>query len=267
MGTPPVISVNGTVIPRSAVTREVQYHPAASPMESWRKAAEALVLRELLLQEARRQRTQAVPEVDEKDRRETEEEAQIRALIERDVQVPVPTESELRRYYDANLTKFRSQEIVEVRHILLAAHSSDKSAFAAAREKAMTIAAQLAVSPETFDEMARVHSDCASAGEGGRLGQVTPGETTPEFASAVAALAEGETTGNPVETRYGFHLIRLDRRIASTTLSFETVRDRIGEYLTERTRRTATAQYLARLVSDSEISGIELATAEAHRVS
>jgi peptidyl-prolyl cis-trans isomerase C len=236
-------------------------------MESWRKAAEALVLRELLLQEARRQDTQAVPQVDERGRRETEEEAQIRELIEREVQVPIPTEDELRRYYQANLTKFKPQEIVEARHILVAARSSDKSAFALAREKIVAIGAELEARPEAFDELARAHSDCASAGEGGRLGQLTPGETTPEFAAAVAELAAGETTRDPVETRYGFHLIRLDRRIAGETLPFETVRDRIGRYLTERARRTATAQYLARLVSSARISGIDLATAEAHRVS
>ena len=263
---PQVISVNGTSIPRAAITREVQYHPAPSPPASWRKAAEALVLRELLLQEARRSSLAVTPLVDEKGRRETVEEAQIRALIEREVRVPAPTEDELRRYHDANQAKFRSLEIVEARHILIAARASDASAFAAAREKALALAAELAVNPGAFDELARAHSDCASAGEGGRLGQLTPGETTPEFAVAVAGLAEGETTLAPIETRYGLHIIRLDRRIAGNILPFESVAPRIGEYLTERARRTATAQYLARLVSRAEITGIEIAGAEAHRV-
>ena len=68
----------------------------------------------------------------------------------------------------------------------------------------MALAAELAANPDAFGELARAHSDCASAGEGGRLGQLTPGEVTPEFAAAVAELAEGETTLAPVETRYGF---------------------------------------------------------------
>lgn len=263
---PPSISVNGTVIPRAAITREVQYHPAPSPSASWRKAAEALVLRELLLQEARRTPLAATPLVDEKGRRETAEEAQIRALIEHEVRVPAPTEDELRRYYEANHAKFRSPEIVEARHILVAARASDVVAFLAAREKAAALAAELATNPGAFDDLARAHSDCASSGEGGRLGQLTPGETTPEFATAVADLAEGETTLAPIETRYGFHIIRLDRRIAGNILPFESVASRIGEYLRERARLTATAQYLARLVSHAEITGIEIAGAEAHRV-
>jgi peptidyl-prolyl cis-trans isomerase C len=265
--TPPtVISVNGTVIQRAAIIREVQYHPASSPSESWQKAAEALVLRELLLQAAREHGIAAEPTTDNKGRRETEDEAQIRALVEREVSVPVPNEGELRRYYEANQAKFRSPEIVEARHILIAARVNDASAFAAARQKARALAAVLAANPSAFDELARVHSDCASAGEGGRLGQLTPSETTPEFAAAVADLAEGETTLAPIETRYGLHIIRLDRRIAGNTLPFASVASRIGEYLSERARRTATAQYLARLISRAEITGIKIVGAEAHRV-
>jgi peptidyl-prolyl cis-trans isomerase C len=263
---PPSISVNGTVIPRAAITREVQYHPASSPSASWRKAAQALVLRELLLQEARRGSLVATPLVDERGRRETVEEAQIRALVEREVRVPAPTEDELRRYYEANQAKFRSPEIVEARHILVAARASDVVAFVAARAKAAALAEELAANPRAFDDLARANSDCASSGEGGRLGQLIPDETTPEFAAAVADLAEGETTLAPIETRYGFHIIRLDRRIAGNSLPFECAAPRIAEYLRERAQHTATAQYLARLVSHAEITGIEIAGAEAFRV-
>jgi len=263
---PPVISVNGTVIPRAAITREIQYHPAPSPLASWQKAAEALVLRELLLQEVRRHPVAATALVDERGRRETEEEAEIRALIEREVRVPEPTEEELRRYYGANQAKFRSVEIVEVRHILIAARASDAAAFSAARAKAEALAAELSANPEAFGDLARIHSDCASASEGGYLGQLSPGETTPEFAAAVADLTDRETTRDPIETRYGFHLIRLDRRIPGEIQPFEAVASRIGAYLTERARRTATAQYLAWLVSSARITGVEIAGGAAHRV-
>ncbi len=58
---PTIVSVNGTAIPSKAITREIQYHPAGSPAESWQKAAEALVLRALLLEEAQRQGIAAKP--------------------------------------------------------------------------------------------------------------------------------------------------------------------------------------------------------------
>jgi len=263
---PKIISVNGTIIPTAAITREIQYHPASSPAVSWRRAAEALVLRELLLEEIRRNSVLVAPLLDEKGRRETAEEAQIRALIEREVCVPIPKEGELRRYYKANQAKFRSPELFEARHILIAARAGDAAAFAAAREKALALASEIEKNPASFDELARAHSDCASSGKSGRLGQFSPDEMTTEFAAAVDQLAEGETTRKPVETRYGLHIIRLDRRISSVQLPFESVASRISEYLTDRARRTATAQYLARLVSRAVIVGIEIAGAEAHRV-
>jgi len=263
---PAPITVNGTIIPRSAITREVQYHPAPTVAESWRLATEALVLRALLLDEARALDLSAEPQTDEKGRRETDEEALIRALIARQVVVPAPTGPELRRYYDANRAKFRAEELVEVRHILVAADAKDQAAYDRARAKAEALAASLAAAPDSFAALARDYSDCASSGEGGFLGQLTPAETTPEFAAAVEGLAEGETTTRPVATRYGFHLIRLERRIPARTLPFDAVAARIADYLGERARRTATAQYLARLVSAAEITGITLAGAEAHRV-
>lgn len=263
---PPAISVNGTVIARSAITSEIQYHPAASAAESWRKAAEALAIREILLQEAARQGVAAIPRIDRRSRRETAEEATIRALVEREVRVPEPTEDELRRYYEANQPRFRAPEIVEARHILIAARADDAIAYAAAREKAETLAAELAANPGQFASLAEVHSDCVSAGAGGHLGQLALDETTPEFAAALVRLADGETTRNPVETRYGFHLIRLERRIEGRIPQFEAVSSRIADYLAERARRTATAQYLARLVSRSDIIGIDIAGADAHRV-
>jgi peptidyl-prolyl cis-trans isomerase C len=263
---PVVISVNGTAIPRSAIAREAQHHPAESASASWHAAAEALVIRELLLQEARAQGVRASPLTDEALRRETDEEAQIRELVDREVIVPVPTDEELRRYYAATRSRFRSPELSEARHILIAARASDAEAYAAARAKAEALAAELAAEPGLFEALAQDHSACASAGEGGYLGQLTPEETTPEFSAALAKLAEGETTREPIETRYGFHLIRLERRIAGKDLPFEAVSARIGEYLAERARHMATAQYIARLVSRVEIVGIEIAGATAHSV-
>ena len=73
-------------------------------------------------------------------------------------------------------------------------------------------------------------------------------------------------TGEPVETRYGFHIIRLDRRIDGRELPFELVADRIADYLTESVERRAMAQYIARLASRASIEGVAIANADAMRV-
>jgi peptidyl-prolyl cis-trans isomerase C len=263
---PSVVSVNGVVVARAAIAREAQHHPAPKPILAWQAAARALVLRELLLQEARRVAIAAEPEVDAQGRRETEDEALIRTLAEREVAVPEADEDSCRRYYEQNRRRFRSADIYEASHILFAAHANDRAAFGKAQQDAAAALVELGQYPERFADLARVHSACPSGAQGGNLGQITAGQTTPEFEQALRALAPGALSEPPVVTRYGVHIIRLDRKIEGRPLPFEFVGERIAAYLTERTRRTATAQYIARLVSRAQITGIELAGAEAHQV-
>lgn len=263
---PSVVSVNGVVVARAAIAREAQNHPAPKPILAWQAAARALVLRELLLQEARRLAVVAEPATDAQGRRETDDEALIRTLAEREVTVPEADEDTCRRYYEQNRRRFRSADIYEASHILIAAPANDRKAFGEAQRDATAMLAELKDHPERFAELARAHSACPSGAQGGNLGQITAGQTTPEFEQALRALAPGALTEVPVATRYGVHIIRLDRKIEGRPLPFEWVHERIAAYLGERTRRTATAQYIARLVSRAEITGIELAGAEAHNV-
>jgi len=99
--TPPLpVSVNGIVIPREAIARETQNHPAAKPYQAWQAAARALAIRELLVQEARRLGVEGVPAGDGHGRHETRDEARVRALIEREVKTPEPDAAACRRYYE-----------------------------------------------------------------------------------------------------------------------------------------------------------------------
>jgi peptidyl-prolyl cis-trans isomerase C len=95
---------------------------------------------------------------------------------------------------------------------------------------------------------------------------VTRGQTTPEFEAAMVALEPGEIGAEPVATRYGFHIIRLERRHDGRTLPYELVADRIAEYLSENVRRRAYAQYVARLASAADIAGVTLKSPDAYRV-
>jgi peptidyl-prolyl cis-trans isomerase C len=261
------VSVNGVIIPRDLISREVQHHPAPTPVEAWAAAARALVVRELLLQEARRKGLSPEPLRDEKGRRETDDEALIRALVEQEVVTPEPDEETCRRYYGQNQARFRSRDLFEASHILVAAHPNDAAARDAARHTAAELISQLRATPQLFGKLADIHSACPSGKSGGNLGQIGPGDTIPEFEEALYRLSPGEMTQEPVESRYGFHIIRLDRRIDGRELPFELVRDRIAGYLAERSRRTAIAQYVARLAAMGDVSGVSLPTPADMRVS
>ena len=79
-------------------------------------------------------------------------------------------------------------------------------------------------------------------------------------------MTPGEMSAEPVASRFGHHIIRLDRKIEGRQLPFEQVRDRIADYLADRVNRQATAHYLARLASHAKIEGIALPIATDHRV-
>jgi peptidyl-prolyl cis-trans isomerase C len=265
-GMPAPVVVNGKTIARDAIVREMQYHRAEKPIAAWQTAARALVIRELLLQRARSLGIHAEPRTDEAERRETEEEAVLRALIEAEVTTPEPDEETCRRYYRHNLARFKSADIYEASHILFAAPEGDAALRAQARSDAEAALSAVIERPDSFAALAQAYSRCPSAMQGGNLGQITAGQTTPEFERTLAQLQPGETAPRPVETRFGFHIVRLERKHAGQVLPFELVACRIADYLREAVRRRASAQYIAHLVSAADISGIAIEGAQEHRV-
>ena len=218
---PKTVSVNGAVISREVIAREVQNHPAEKPILAWQAAARALVVRELLLQESKRLGIEAEPLRDPEGRSETPEEAAMRA------------------------------------HILIAAPSSDPATRTAARATADAILSAVRADPALFAEFARSHSDCkTSAEDGGSLGQLTRGQTVAEFETALQRMRPGEFA--IAETRYGFHVVRLDRHAPGQLLPFELARDRIADYLATSVQHRALAQYVSVLAGRAEITGIAL---------
>lgn len=184
----------------------------------------------------------------------------MRALIEREVVTPEPDEASCLRYYEQNRQRFRSSDLFEAAHILVAAPPNDSNARAVARAAAESILNAVRSNPARFEQLARDRSDCRTSAEsGGRLGQITHGQTVDEFEAALARMHEGEFA--IVETRFGFHVVRLDRRAPGQTMPFEVARDRIANYLAASVQRRALAQYVSLLAGRANITGIALASA------
>lgn len=256
---PVQVSVNGVPIPAADIARETQHHASSDPDESWALAARALAIRELLTQEAGRLCIVAEPMDDGEGRRETAGEARLRALLDREVVVPRAGEVECRRYYERNRGKFRSPALFEAAHILVAAAPGNAEARAAAWQTAQALIDDLHVRPDGFAALAASHSDCPSSRHGGNLGQIGPGQTVEEFDRALRGMAVGAVHPQPVETRYGLHVVRLDRRIEGRELPFDLVKDRIAEYLDEAVRRRALQQYVSILAGRATVTGVDLA--------
>ena len=93
----PDLIVNGELVPHALIAAEAQNHhaPRGKPGIAWRKAANAIAIRTLLLQEARRRGVEARPAELGPGRFETEEEALIRGLLDTAVAVEPPAEAEI----------------------------------------------------------------------------------------------------------------------------------------------------------------------------
>lgn len=252
------IVVNGVTITRGAIAREVQNHPASKPADAWHSAARALVVRELLLQEAKRLAQMPAPIVDEAGRRETEEEAMVRQLVEQQIRIPAADDEVCRRIYESRRAVFRSSDLFAVRHILLAAAPGDTSARDKAKAEAQSMIAALTDAPDRFAEIALAASACSSRSNGGALGQISRGQTVPEFEQALADAPVGAVAPHPIETRYGFHIIFVDQRIDGETLPYDLVKTQIAARLSERAHYTAIQQYIAMLAGQAIITGIDL---------
>ena len=83
-------------------------------------------------------------------------------------------------------------------------------------------------------DLARELSDCPSGTQGGNLGQVSRGSTVPELETFLYNLEDGQLCPVAVESRYGFHVVRLDRKLPGRDLPFETVAARIAACTLDR---------------------------------
>lgn len=250
------VRVNGVEIMPEAIAQEIQHHPAPDAETAWTEAARALAIRELLLQEARRLGLEPEPECDEAGRREAEDDALVRSLLEHAVVAAEPDEEECCRFYDAYQDRFRTPDLFEAAHILIEPESNDAAGWSAAERQAREIAKQVGDDAESFASAARAYSGCASAKQDGSLGQVRRGELVESIQRGLEALGDGETGREPVRSRFGWHVLRLQRRIPGRTIPFELARDKIADTLEARSWTVQSARYVAGLAERGSVEGV-----------
>ncbi len=254
-----MITVNGVTISSGEVEQEAVRHTRAP--EPRRAAIEALVVREVLRQEARDKLAEA-NEVEQQavnaktsDAEAFIEEAMVERLIEREVVKPTLSDEECLAYYQENTQQFRQSDLIEAGHILFEAKPGEVSA--GLREQAEEILQQVLKDPEQFEALARTHSKCTSASVGGSLGQLSPGETVPEFERVIFSLDAGTIAPQLVESRFGLHIVRVARRAEGKVFPFDMVKEQLTAHLMEQKRKRALRNYLKKLVAQADIQGVE----------
>jgi peptidyl-prolyl cis-trans isomerase C len=256
---PDPVMVGGREIPVADIAAEAQNHPAPSAEAAWEAAAEALAIRQLLVDEAERLGLDPGQACDADGQELTREDALIDALLAQAIQTPKADEDTCRRFFDNHPERFTTPLLVEAAHILIEADPDDQFAMGLATGDARTLIRELEADLSLFADLARTRSACPSREQGGNLGQVQAGQMVKPFEEALFALPSDTLCLGPVRTRFGVHMIRSGHRIEAKPLPFEAVRGLIAEYLEEASYRRAVAQYIAVLAEQVGVSGVELA--------
>ncbi len=173
-------------------------------------------------------------------------------LKEQGVLEPEIPESRIREMYDADPSSFSHKESVRVKHILITvdAHASPEVK-EQKRQKAEQIRQEI-LAGKDFAEMAKKHSGCRSAAGGGDLGRIKRGFMPPEFDAVAFSLEEGAVS-DVVETKFGFHIIKLIEKTPAGIVPYEQVHDFLKKYLQEEESKAKLQSHIAELRKKAEI--------------
>lgn len=149
--------------------------------------------------------------------------------------------------YLANPDRYLSPETLDVSHILIEA---DACASEQARLLAASLKNELEQDPSRFDAMVKEHSDDPAKDEnGGRYAEMRRGMMVKPFEEAAFALTEPGSIAGPVQTDYGWHVIRLNARWGGERQEFSEVRDEAVAQAENRYRQNYRENYLRKLLS------------------
>ena len=167
-------------------------------------------------------------------------------------------ETEMRDYYSANLQKYTEDESFRARHIFFkTGEKATPEESQRAKATALSVLADVKAGKD-FAELARKFSeDPAARKDGGDLGSFKKGDMQPELEKTILSLKPGETS-DLVSTPIGFHIIKLETRVAGTAKSFESVKGDIEENLYRKKSEERFSQWAKELRGKASVEIKEL---------
>ena len=150
-------------------------------------------------------------------------------------------------FYEMHKDRFTSPEARIARHVLITINPDyPENTREAAEARALEVAQKLAGRSNRFGDFAKRYSECPTAMEGGKLGEVNRGQLYEALDSVLFNMQEGEISGM-VESEMGFHLLFCEKIKPARRMPLSKVASRIREVLQERQRRNCQKSWLASL--------------------
>lgn len=215
--------VNGVTIPQSRIETFAKLQNAqghADTPELRARIRDYLVRQEVLAQEAAKRGLDKTPET--KSQLDlARQEVLANAFVQDYVKKNPVSEDALKKEYDKVKSQVGDKEY-HAHHILVKSEDEAKG-----------IIAQLKKG-ENFEKLAAEKSEDSSKTNGGDLGWSGPERYVPAFGDALKKLKKGQFTDAPVQTQYGYHVIRLDDERARKFPSFDEVKPQIQNQLQQQ---------------------------------
>jgi len=165
------------------------------------------------------------------------------------------SEEDMKSYYETHEEEFKKPEMVKARHILI---KIDAGASEEEKKKAQEQAGDILKKIKAGDDFAKLASefsdDNVSKTNGGDLGFFARGSMVKPFEDAAFALKPGEIS-DIVETRFGYHIIKVDEKKDAEIEPFDTVKERINQKLLQDGTRSKITEFIDKSMEDA---GVEL---------
>ncbi len=155
------------------------------------------------------------------------------------------TEAEVRAFYDSQPDRFQQPPQVRARHILLSEKAGAKEAIDALHKRI--------VAGEDFAALATEHSECPSGKEGGDLGFFDKEQMVPAFSDAAFSMKVGEVSA-PIQTQFGYHIIKTEERRDTQKAEFADVQEGIKRHLDDEKGRAKEEEFIDRLKKAAKIT-------------
>lgn len=155
------------------------------------------------------------------------EELLVNYAVNKAVETVRVSDEETKKFFDENPDQFKGSETANASHILVADEATAKD-----------LLAKIQAGEISFEDAAKEYSSCPSSAEGGCLGDFGRGQMVPEFDEACFTMEVGTLTG-PVQTQFGYHLIKLNARSEAEPIPYESVKEQIRAKLTAEKQQSA----------------------------
>jgi peptidyl-prolyl cis-trans isomerase C len=166
--------------------------------------------------------------------------------------IPGPTDSEAKDFYEKNPEKFKQGEQVRASHILVRVDpNADAKTRARAKAEIDSVLKELKAGGD-FAKLAQKHSQDGSAAQGGDLGYFPKGQMVPEFDQVAFALPVGQLSGI-VTTQFGYHILKVTDKKPPRTVPYEEAQAQIKQYLEQDKKQKAADAFIEGLKKKSKI--------------